>query len=147
MLLTVAGGTDMAKEKIVRCRISKMNADTGDTSVRYVPLEIFQLWKLLMSEKHGFTIEDDCVSLWFDIDGDPHVNYARSNYERVVKLQLCVYSEEAGMFREIVRYFPNDDYERIKQSFLAHYRRYFSGSRFSPRLEEVHGVWLRREDA
>ena len=140
----------MAKEKIVRCRISRPNAAAADTeanSVRYVPLEIFQLWKLMMTEKHGFAVDDDCVSLWFDIDGDPNVNYAESNYERVVRLCLCVYSDEAGMFREVVRYFPCDGYDRIKQAFLAHYQRYFRSSRFPPSLDEVHGVWLKREDA
>jgi len=136
----------MAKEKIVRCKVSKNVNGTTYESVRYIPLDIFNLWKLLMTDKHGFKVESDCASLWFDIDGDPNVKYVDTNYERVIRLRLWVYSEEAGMFREITRYFPADEYGQIKSSFLAHYEDYFKSSRFPPRIEETHGVWLKRVD-
>jgi hypothetical protein len=133
----------MAKKKMVRCTIAKGGETDTGRSVRYIPLEIFQLWKHLMTRKHGFTIKDDLVSLWFDIDGDPNVTYAAANYEKVVRLCLWVYSEEAGMFREITRYFPYDSYEEIKPRFMAHYSEYFSASKFRPRTQETHGVWLK----
>jgi hypothetical protein len=137
----------MAKEKIVRCTIAKTGDGSTARSVRYVPLEIFQLWKHLMTHRHGFTIHDDYASLWFDIDGDPNVTYAASNYERVVRLSLWVYSESTGMFREITRYFPHDSYGEIKPRFMAHYSSYFTASKFPPRTLEIHGVWLKPHDA
>ncbi len=136
----------MAKEKIVRCKVSKTLNGRKYESVRYIPLDVFNLWKLLMTAKHGFQVESDCTSLWFDIDGDPNVKYVDSNYEPVIRLRLWVYSEEAGMFREITRYFPASEYARIKPNFLAHYDTYFKSSQFPPRIEETRGVWLKRVD-
>ena len=135
----------MAKEKIVRCVVSRP-AGTEQTSVRYVPLDVFQLWKNLMTGRHDFTVQEDCVSLWFDIDGDPNVTYADANYEKVVRVSLSVYSDEDGMFRRITRYFPAGSYSEIKPRFLAHYAGHFDDPRFPARIEETHGVWLKRHD-
>jgi hypothetical protein len=144
--LTSAEGWDMAKEKIVRCIVKKCTEDGDQGSVRYVPLEVFDLWQWLMVRKHSFRVEVDCASLWFDIDGDPNINYAETNYEPVVRLSLWVYSGREGMFRKIVRYFPAGRYEEIKPRFLSHYREYFNGAKFPPRIDETRGVWLKRKE-
>jgi hypothetical protein len=136
----------MAKVKIVRCRVSRPSGEPGE-SIRYVPLDVFDLWRFLMKEKHGFRVETDCVSLWFDIDGDPHVTYSDRNYDKVVRIKLRVYSTEEEMFREVVRYFPAEDYERIKPHFLSHYGSYFASSGFAPAIEETSGVWLKTEES
>ncbi len=137
----------MAKEKIVRCTVSKNTNGERHESVRYVPLEVFDLWNTLMTLEHSFDVRVDCTSLWFDIDGDPHVNYAETNYEPVVRLSLWVYSETDGMFRKITRYFPLEAYEEIRPQFLSHYEEYFNGAKFPPRIEETRGVWLKRKEA
>ena len=144
--LICRGGPDMAKEKIVRCTVRKNRNGGHHASVRYVPLEVFDLWKSLMIGKHSLDVEVDCTSLWFDIDGDPHVNYAETNYEPVMRLTLWVYSEADGMFRKITRYFPLDSYEEIKPRFHTHYEEYFNGAKFPPRIEETRGVWLKRKE-
>jgi hypothetical protein len=136
----------MAKEKIVRCIVKRDAGDGATESVRYVPLEVFGLWRSLMVGRHSFNVEVDCASLWFDIDGDPQVNYAETNYEPVIRLSLWVYSDDDGMFRKIIRYFPADSYEEIKPCFLAHYEEYFDGAKFPPRIEETRGVWLKRKE-
>jgi hypothetical protein len=136
----------MAKAKIVRCKVFKQNGGDSEESVRYVPLEVFELWRHLMTEKHLFEVREDCTSLWFDIDGDPHVSYAEANYDKVVRLSVWVYSDEDGMFRKITRYFPLDRYEEIKPRFLAHYDSNLTDRRFPGRIEETHGVWLKRSD-
>ena len=133
----------MAKEKIVRCMVRKNGAGTGPGSVRYIPLEVYDLWKNLMVARHGFAVQEDCTSLWFDIDGDPHVNYADTNYHKVVRLSIWIYSDPDGMFRKVTRYFPLEGYDDIKPRFLAHYAGHFSDERFPARMEETHGVWLK----
>lgn len=135
----------MAKEKIVRCLVSKTDTGTRHESVRYIPLEIYGLWCTLMQERHSFDIDGSRASLWFDIDGDPHVEYADANYEKVIRVSLSIYSEQDGMFHKIVRYFPSDAYDEIKPRFLAHYAKYFTTSRFAAKIEEKRGVWLKRE--
>ena len=137
----------MAKEKIVRCTISRNTNGERHESVRYVPLDVFDLWNTLMTREHSFDVRVDCTSLWFDIDGDPHVNYAETNYEPVVRLSLWVYSETDGMFRKITRYFPLEAYDEIRPQFLSHYEEYFNGAKFPPRIEETRGVWLKRKEA
>jgi len=140
----------MAKEKIVKCRVAKAGpggipAGPAD-SVRYVPLDVFYLWKHLMTQKHNFTITDETVSIWFDIDGDPNVSYADANYEKVMRFSMMVYSEKDGMYHRITRYFPTDGYAEIKPRLLSHYAHYFHSPQFPPRIEETCGVWLRRAD-
>ena len=140
----------MAKEKIVKCRVAKA-APAGIPgealdSIRYVPLDVFDLWKHLMTEKHHFTITDETVSIWFDIDGDPNVSYAESNYEKVLRFSMMVYSEKDGMYHRITRYFPTDHYADIKPRLLSHYAGYFRSPQFPPRIEETCGVWLKRAD-
>lgn len=137
----------MAKEKIVRCTVCKNTDGEEHRSVRYVPFEVFDLWSTLMTSRHRFDIRVDCTSLWFDIDGDPYVNYAETNYEPVVRLCLWIYSDADGMFRRVTRYFPLDSYDEIKPRFLSHYEEHFNGAKFPPRIEETRGVWLKRKEA
>ena len=136
----------MAKEKIVRCVVSRNGQEAGEGSVRYVPLEIFELWQIVMRDRHGFKVEDDCISLWFDIDGDPNVTYADANYDKVVRLSLSLYSEKDGMFKTVTRYFPSDSYPEIKPRFLSHYTRYLDDAEFPPGIDETYGVWLKPLD-
>jgi hypothetical protein len=140
----------MAKEKIVKCRVAKAGSESGPggapDSVRYVPLDVFHLWKHLMTQKHNFTITDETVSIWFDIDGDPNVSYADANYEKVMRFSMMVYSEKDGMYHKITRYFPTNGYAEIKPRLLSHYAHYFHSPQFPPRIEETCGVWLKRAD-
>ena len=141
----------MAKEKIVRCVVCKRGSGHSCSSVRYVPLEIFRLWKHLMTDRHGFDVADECLSLWFDIDGDPNITYAESNYEQVTRVSLRVYSESDAMFHEVTRYFPTNSYPAIRPLFLSHYEAASDEAAsdeaaHSSRIQETRGVWLRRED-
>jgi hypothetical protein len=136
----------MAKEKIVRCKVSRACDGQVQESVRFVPLEVFHLWKHLMTEKHSFRVCDECVSIWFDIDGDPNVSYSDANYVKVLRFSLLVYSAKDGMYHKITRYFPADAYEEIKPHLLGHYSQYFESPQFPPRIEETYGVWLKRDD-
>jgi hypothetical protein len=99
-----------------------------------------------MTYKHGFDVAEECVSLWFDIDGDPNITYAESNYEQVTRVSLRVFSESDAMFHEVTRYFPTDSYPDIRPLFLSHYEAASDEAGRSSRIEETRGVWLRRED-
>ena len=49
--------------QMVKCRLSSNVArDVGD--VRYVPLEIFRLWRFLMERVHNLNVSDPAVSSW-----------------------------------------------------------------------------------
>ena len=139
----------MAKEKIVRCKVSRAREGRGTAdseSVRFVPLEIFDLWKHLMNGKHDFAVREETVSIWFDIDGDPNVSYSDANYEKVTRFSMLVYCDKDGMYHKITRFFPTEVYSQIKPRLLSHYARYFESPQFPPRIEETCGVWLKRAD-
>ncbi|MFH1220806.1 MAG: hypothetical protein V1694_10190 [Candidatus Eisenbacteria bacterium] len=136
----------MAKEKIVRCKVRRPDAGNLQESVRFVPLEVFHLWKHLMTGKHNFTVAEESVSIWFDIDGDPNVSYSDANYEKVLRFSMLIYSEKDGMYHKITRYFPSGGYAEIKPRILSHYAQYFDSPQFPPRIEETCGVWLKRDD-
>jgi hypothetical protein len=140
----------MAKEKIVRCKVSRsaVGGEPGKLreSLRFVPLEIFHLWKHLMTETHGFDVRDETVSIWFDIDGDPNVSYSEANYEKVTRFSMLVYRENDGMYHKVTRYFPSDGYSEIRPRLLSHYACYMDSPQFPPRIEETCGVWLKRAD-
>jgi hypothetical protein len=147
--LTSRRGDEMAKEKIVRCKVSR-DGDGGDgagtESVRFVPLEIFDLWKHLMHGKHRFTVGEESASIWFDIDGDPNVSYSEANYEKVTRFSMLVYCDRDGMYHKITRFIPTDAYAEIKPRLLSHYACYFDSPQFPPTIEETCGVWLKRAD-
>jgi len=139
----------MAKEKIVRCKVlraAKSEGSAGAESVRFVPLEIYDLWKHLMSDRHNFAVREETVSIWFDIDGDPNVSYSDANYEKVTRFSMLVYCADDGMYHKITRFFPTETYAEIKPRMLSHYARYFESPQFPPRIEETCGVWLKRAD-
>jgi hypothetical protein len=133
----------VAKEKVVRCRVCKNGSGPPVESTRYVPLDVYDLWKHMMASRHGFEIVEEQVSLWFDIDGDPHVSYSDADYEKVMRLSLWVYSDRDRMFRKVVRYFPEGDYPDIKPAFLSHYEEPRNHSQWAARLEERSGVWVK----
>jgi hypothetical protein len=133
----------MAKDKVVRCRVQKNGSGPAVQSIRYVPLDVFDLWKHLMTCRHGFEILEEQVSLWFDIDGDPNVSYSDADYEKVLRLSMYVYSDRDHMYRKVVRYFPESDYSGIRSTFLSHYDEPRSHAHFAPRIEELRGVWVK----
>jgi hypothetical protein len=130
-------------QKIVRCEIRRKDDGTGST-VRYVPLEIYGLWRYLMEEKHRFEVVRDETSLWIDVDESPEIAYDEPRYEPVTEVSLFLYSDPAGMYSRVSRYFPSADYEKLKSIFLSHY---LPGKRAGdPELpmRERPGVWIRK---
>lgn len=137
----------MATEKIVKCFVQKMDAEGAPRSVRYVPLEIFNLWKFLMQERHRFRVTDATASLWFERGQATESSYAGIEYEPVTQVELFYFAEEDGMLHQEVRYFPSADGERfgeIKEAFTSHYRNHRSVGDGDPKLNENSGVWIRR---
>ena len=133
----------MASQKLVRCEIRKPDA-SGEPTVRYVPLEIFGLWEFLMRTKHRFEVERSVASLWIDVDETPEAAYGENQYERVTEVQLLRYSEADGMFSRVSRYFPTEEFPRLKEMLLRHYQGVSDPSAPGPQVKERRGIWIRR---
>ena len=48
--------------EIVRCKVAKNPGEEG--SVRYIPLEIFEMWRFLMERVHSLLVIDPIISVW-----------------------------------------------------------------------------------
>ncbi|MBN1827507.1 MAG: hypothetical protein JW958_14765 [Candidatus Eisenbacteria bacterium] len=137
----------MATEKIVRCLVSREDTSPTEPTTRYVPLDIFELWKFLMENRHGFSVDRRVTSLWFERGAATRSSYAGIDFEAVTQVELFFFSEEDGMLHQQVRYFPSGDpdvYRRIRDVFVSHYRRAGGHAEEMPKLSETPGVWVRR---
>ncbi len=137
----------MATEKIVKCFVRRNDMPDAPASPRFVPLDIFNLWKSLMEERHHFEVSDPKASLWFERGAATESSYAGIEYEPVTQVELFYFAEEDGMLHQEVRYFPSSDeadYDRIKDAFTAHYRNHKSHGNGDPKLNENLGVFIKR---
>ena len=107
-------------------------------------MEIYGLWEYLMTHKHGFSVDSRGASLWIDVEESPEVAYSEPAFERVTEITLFVFSEADGMFSRICRYFPSEDYPRLKKIFLSHYLGRDSVPDPGPQIKEKEGIWIRR---
>jgi hypothetical protein len=132
----------MPSQKLVRCEVRRTPQEPPTT--RYIPMEIYGLWEYLMVHKHGFAVDSRGASLWIDVEESPEVAYSEPAFERVTEITLFVFSEPDGMFSRICRYFPTEDYPRLKKIFLSHYLGRDSVPDPGPQIKEKEGIWIRR---
>jgi hypothetical protein len=132
----------MPSQKLVRCELRR-DGEHNPASVRYVPLEIFGLWEYLMCTRHGFDVADPRASLWVDMEESPELAYGQAGFDRVTEVTAFVYSKRDDMFTRVCRYFPTEEYARLKPIFLSHYAGDGAGE-LKPQVREKAGVWLHR---
>ncbi|MFH1278532.1 MAG: hypothetical protein ABIK65_09150 [Candidatus Eisenbacteria bacterium] len=137
----------MATEKIVKCRVRRPDVSDAPSSPRFVPLDIFNLWKFLMEERHRFEVFGPKASLWFERGAATESSYVGIEYEPVTQVELFYFAEEDDMLHQEVRYFPSGDeeeYDHIKHAFTAHYRNHKTRGDGDPKLNENPGVFIKR---
>ncbi|MBZ0270661.1 hypothetical protein K8I61_01385 [bacterium] len=97
---------------MVRCFLSRSEDEAGD--VRYVPLEIFTLWRFLMERVHNLVVGDPVVAAW--VPEQP----AGGKGDPVVEVSFK-YLEREGVGRPVTRYFPEDGFDEIFGYFRKHF--------------------------
>ena len=134
----------MASQKLVRCEIRRQGESATGT-VRYVPLEIYDLWEYLMRTRHEFEVDGHIASLWIDVDESPEAAYGEDQYERVTEVTVLRYSERDGMFGKVSRYFPTQECPELKKLLLSHYEGDREPGSPGLQLRERQGIWIKRE--
>ena len=137
----------MASEKLVRCFVSKEIDDGPSRSLRYVPLDVYQLWEFLMRARHHFEVSDRVTSLWFERGEATESSYSGLDVEPVTRVELFFYSEDDGMLHQKIRYFPSADaagYASIRDTFLSHFRNAGMNKDKKLNFREHPGVWISR---
>ncbi len=132
----------MASQKMVRCKVRR--GVDATPSLRYIPLDLFELWVYLMTHRHGFALLDRQTSIWMDLEDSTGVNHRTGQLERVDEVCLHVFSEKDSMFRRICRYFPVAERDRLTRILLRHYAPHVYENMRHPQITERSGVWVVR---
>jgi hypothetical protein len=133
----------MTKIKMVKCTLRS----PGEApAARFVPLREFQLWKYYMTHAHDKIVEGEEISIWVDAEsyGEQPPTQARP-LEAVVRVDLQYWDQSLNTATLIQRYFPLDDYDTIRDTFLQHFpdQPTPEGSRLSrKRITETRGYYL-----
>lgn len=109
----------MAKIKMVKCMIRS----PGEApAVRFVPLREFQLWRYFMTHAHGKIVEGSEISIWVDAQSyaEQPPEQARP-LEAVVRIDVQYWDQDFNTANLVQRFFPLEDYDIIKETFLRHY--------------------------
>ena len=132
----------VASLKMVRCTVQ--GRTQCSSSLRYVPLDVFDLWLHLMTERHGFRLLDRQTSIWMDLENSAGLRTVTGQLERVDEVCLHVFSEKDSMFRRICRYFPVAERDRLTRILLRHYASHVYEDMRHPQITEHAGVWVVR---
>lgn len=144
----------MESMKMIRCFLGKPtprpeSADGAppERSVRFIPLEEFELWKFMMENKHGLSVSDASVSVWVDQEEFDRLRavYARAaTLLKVRKLSFFAYSEEDSIDYQATRFVAQDECEKVKEIILGHLREGPHGQRKHLVVQETEGFWLQQ---
>lgn len=133
----------MTKIKMVKCTLRS----PGEApAARFVPLREFQLWKYYMMHAHEKIVEGEEISIWVDAEsyGEQPPTQARP-LEAVVRVDVQYWDQALNTATVIQRFFPLDDYDTIKDTFLGHFpdQQASAGSSLArKRITETRGYYL-----
>lgn len=134
----------MLKIKMVRCYVTSPyqqgdNPEGNGAQVRYIPSDIFRLWKYLMVFVKGFTVEEESHSFWMDREmyskesPDPE----KTQRDEVVQVYFRYFKEtESG--RPVIRYFPDQYLEKILSFFMKN----FSTAHIRKNVKQTKGYFI-----
>ncbi len=133
----------MASFKMVRALV-RPHGSSAPPTPRYVPLEIFGLWELLMVERHRFEVLDRRASVWIDVENHFDTSFSSGQFERVDEVCLHVFSEKDGMFQRVCRYFRAEERDRLTGILVRHYAPHVYEDARRPQIAERAGIWIVR---
>ncbi|HPQ69996.1 MAG TPA: hypothetical protein PKW95_12780 [bacterium] len=137
----------MKKVEMVRCFVTSPNPDDRNpektnSQVRYIPGDIFRLWRYLMEEVKGFALDDEQVSFWVDEEmySKENSTYGDHQKEKVVEVSF-LYFRDSEVGRPVIRYFPLEHLEGILNFFLKNFSdKYIQGG-----MRKVPGYFISKK--
>jgi len=124
----------MKKVEMIRCYVTSpkpnpKNPESTERTVRYIPSDIYRLWRYLMEEVKGFEVHDTVTSFWVDEEmySREKASYGEHDSQKVVEVSFLYYRDtEVG--RPVTRYFPLAHLESILNFFMKNFsERYMQG--------------------
>jgi hypothetical protein len=105
----------MESIEMVRCYLSGDPDQQG--TVRYVPLEIYELWRFLMERVHNLAIAEPVVSKW-NVEENP--GDLGDGDEEVIEVSFK-YKDTSAHGRPVIRYLPELNYDKVVRYLFAHF--------------------------
>jgi hypothetical protein len=106
---------------IVRCRLE--GAGEAASSIRYVPLVEFELWRHFMETRHGRAVTVETVSVWVPENAWlREAGYAVEELEPVLRVHLDLVGPH-GVPVPVERFLPAETYPEARDALLAHFQR------------------------
>jgi hypothetical protein len=137
----------MLKIEMVRCYVTSPspqaeNPEGAGKQVRYIPKEIFRLWRFLMERVKGFEVTEQTDSFWVDEEmySREQGSFGEHETEKVVQVYFQYFKDAEGG-RPVIRYFPYDYFNQIMQFFM----RNFSDEYIKADTERTFGYFVIRE--
>jgi hypothetical protein len=117
----------MKKVEMVRCYVTSPdpqlpNPEGEEKTVRYVPSDIFRLWRYLMEDVKGFSIHDVVTAFWVDEEmySKERATYQDHATDPVIEVSF-VYTRDSEVGRPVVRYFPQLHLDVILGFFMKNF--------------------------
>ncbi|MDP8223556.1 MAG: hypothetical protein P9L99_09360 [Candidatus Lernaella stagnicola] len=133
----------MKKVEMVRCWVSSPDNDDQSSSapptVRYVPSDIYRLWRYLMEDVKGFQIEGAETSFWVDDEMYSREKsiYGEHTTDHVTEVGF-IYCRDSEVGRPVIRFFPQDQLEAILGFFMKNFpEEYIKGG-----LQKTNGFFV-----
>jgi hypothetical protein len=116
----MAGAEQIA---LVKCRLDGID---DSTTLRYVPVSEFGLWRHMMETRHGRSVKVEARSYWVAEQAAWwNSGFAAEDLLPVLRLRFERALPE-GISETVERFFPAETYPQAQEALLAH---------FSPELE------------
>ena len=131
----------MPSQKLVRCEVGR--AGSQERNIRFIPQEIFGMWKYLMEHRHGFEVDSEISSLWIELKEAGNLAKDELRVERVTELRLFVVNERDSILSEVCRYIPTAEIDQVRPVLLRHYRQASESKETEQHCREHQGVWFR----
>jgi hypothetical protein len=107
----------MSMVEMVRCEVGKDSQGRGD--VRYVPAEIFVMWRYMMEGVHRLQVKAPRVSVWLPKDHESR-RWRDEPAEAVIEVRFR-YRDLGDTGRVVTRYFPEQGFGQIYRTFRRHF--------------------------
>jgi len=116
----------MKKIEMIRCAVRSPNKANNtfyeEKSLRFVPLEIFRLWRYLMEQVKKFEVSEVVTGYWMD---EPTFSKEKGSFGNTepdpVFEVFFTYTRDTKVGRPVIRYFPKERFERIMEIFLGNF--------------------------
>ncbi len=105
-------------QKLIRCRVT---GPGGSTSLRFVELESFQLWRHMMHTKHQLVVGEEQLCVWISETefAAKQELYSRAGRQQpVTRLIVLLYDATTTYCHTIQRFAPLEDAEIVRRSLI-----------------------------